>query len=166
MRRPIAAAVLLAAALLGGPADAQDDNPFAPTDGDWQALQSCLEERSASGGKGECVGAISGPCLEDPENASTPAMNGCLSKEADMWDHYLNQWYDVLKGQFGEGSDKALALRDSQRAWLKMRDSTCEFEAMLWDGGTGATAAANECFMRETGRRALLLGDTVDFVMQ
>lgn len=138
-----------------------EDNPAAPTDEDWGNLQTCIEmAREAGGSSADCIGAVSEPCLELPGNSSTVMMGACLDKEATMWDELLNIYYGDLKDavdaeQFGY-------LRDSQRAWIEMRDRTCEFEASLWGGGTGAGPAAIGCFMRETGQRASFLGEALN----
>ena len=162
--RSTAAAVLMivGALCMGGPAVAQD-SPATPTDDDWANMQTCLEMAREAGGSGAtCIGTVSDPCLDLPGNSSTVMMGACLDKEATMWDELLNSHYGELKSNL----DKAqfAALQASQRAWIDMRDKTCEFEASLWNGGTGAGPAAIGCFMRETGQRATFLGSMLDMV--
>lgn len=144
---------------------AAEDNPAVPTNADWTTLQQCLEgAREAGGSKDTCVGTVSGPCLDDPANSSTVMMGACADKEATMWDDLLNQYYgDLMKRLDGEQKQ---GLKQAQRAWLDMRDKTCAFEASLWGGGTGAGPASTLCYMRETGHRAVFLGEQLDFVSQ
>ncbi len=142
-----------------------DDNPAVPTDDDRQVLDDCLAQKSdAAEPLDRCIGAVSDPCLDTPGNDSTPMMGACLDKEATLWDEKLNGWYRHLMGLIDD--EQKAGLKDSQRAWITTRDSTCAFEASLWGGGTGAGPAAIGCFMRETGRRALFLKDQIAFVGQ
>lgn len=158
---PLVAATLFAAAV---PVFAEDD-PAAPTETDRQMIDMCLDEKKQNGEAAEvCVGLVAEPCLAEPDNQSTPMMGACLDKEATIWDDNLNAWYKQLVGKLED--DQVAALKQSQRAWIAMRDSTCAFQASLWGGGTGAGPAAIECFMRETGHRALFLRAQLEFVSQ
>ena len=44
-----------------------------------------------------------------------------------------------------------------QRAWIAFRDARCNWEAALWQGGTGAGPAQLSCLMVETGRQTMAL---------
>jgi uncharacterized protein YecT (DUF1311 family) len=163
IRLPLAAfaALLLSASA----AAAQDDSAYAPTEEDWRMMKACLDDRTSAGvSRTDCIGVVSDPCLADPDNQSTPGMNGCLSKEVDMWDHYLNQWYGILTDRLRDEPEKAKGLKEAQRAWITMRDLTCEFEASLWDGGTGANTAYLGCLNTLTGQRAEFLNQMVDLI--
>lgn len=141
---------------IGSVAQAQEGNPAEPTDADRQVIAECIasaphENVSPLG----CVGMVSDPCLADPDNENTPMMAACLEREATIWDERLNDDYKVLMS----GLDKAEAgkLRDSQRAWLAVRNATCDIEGSFWEGGTGYGGAIAGCMLRETGARDISL---------
>lgn len=163
MPRPLALAALVL--LLASAAARAEDDPATPTADDRASLRTCLDQRAQDDEPLEnCIGVVSDPCLSEEGNDSTPMMGACLDKEATIWDDSLNDWYKVLMARLD--GDQRQALKDSQRAWIAMRDSTCAFEASLWNGGTGAGPAAIGCIMRETGRRALFLHEQMDFLGQ
>lgn len=155
MRTLMATCVLLIA---WAPAEAfaEDTNPAEPTDADRRVIAECVasaphENVSPLG----CIGMVSDPCLANPDNENTPMMAACLEREAAIWDERLNDDYQALM----DGLDKAEAgkLRDSQRAWLTVRDATCDIEASFWEGGTGYGGAIAGCMLRETGARDISL---------
>lgn len=144
------------AMVVGSVAQAQDGNPAEPTDAERQVIAECVanaphENVSPLG----CIGMVSDPCLAAPDNDNTPMMAACLEREGAIWDERLNDDYQALM----DGLDKAEAskLRDSQRAWLTVRDATCDIEGSFWQGGTGYGGAIAGCMMRETGARDISL---------
>lgn len=150
----VASAILTVLASTAARAD--DADPTQPTDADRKVIADCVasaphENVSPLG----CVGMVSDPCLADPDNESTPMMAACLEREAAIWDERLNDDYQALMG----GLDKAegTKLRDSQRAWLTVRDATCDIEGAFWQGGTGYGGAIAGCMLRETGARDVSL---------
>jgi uncharacterized protein YecT (DUF1311 family) len=158
----LSALVLAAAFLASPPAARSQDGPATPTDADRAALEACLSEAVEAGTeKILCVGTVSDACLEEPGNESTAMMTACLDRETTLWDERLNETYGALMDRLGP--EQADALKQAQRAWITMRDETCAYEASLWQGGTGAGPAAVNCFLRETGWRALFLDDTRAF---
>jgi len=164
MRILIAASVVLNV-LASGVAFAEDADPSVPTDADRQVISDCLANTSSEGKTQlACIGAVSDPCLADPENDNTPMMAACLDRESTIWDERLNDDYKALMS----GLDKAQAakLRDSQRAWIGVRDATCDLETSFWDGGTGAGAAYTGCMLRETGARDISLAALRNYVDQ
>jgi uncharacterized protein YecT (DUF1311 family) len=164
MRRLFAASLILTTLAMTA-ARAQDVDPSVPTDADRQVIADCLANTSAEGkNQLACIGAVSDPCLADPENDNTPMMAACLDREAAIWDERLNDDYKALI----DGVDKAKAskLRDSQRAWITVRDTTCDLETSFWEGGTGAGAAYTGCMLRETGARDISLASLRNYVDQ
>jgi uncharacterized protein YecT (DUF1311 family) len=72
-----------------------------------------------------------GPCT----NANTQAeMNICAGKEYKTADAALNQTYQKLVAML-ESEDKA-QLKEVQIAWIKYRDTNCEFVANQYKGGS------------------------------
>ncbi|SFM37747.1 Uncharacterized conserved protein YecT, DUF1311 family [Pleomorphomonas diazotrophica] len=144
------------AMVIGGVAQAQDGNPAEPTDADRQKIAECVasaphENVSPLG----CIGMVSDPCLAEPDNESTPMMAACLEREAAIWDERLNDDYQALIDRLDK--TEAAKLRDSQRAWLAVRDATCDIEGSFWQGGTGYGGAIAGCMLRETGARDISL---------
>lgn len=156
----------LAAALALTPlaVSAQSDDHIAePTSQDRTDLQTCLEmAREAGGPRQGCIETVSGPCLDSPESAATPLMTACANRELVLWDELLNDWYGQLVEALNP--DQTAALKASQRGWIAVRDQSCEFQAMLWEGGTGAGPDYHLCLMRQTGERAIFLADALDFI--
>lgn len=156
MRKLLAISLILGAATAGA-ARAEDVDPSVPTDADRQTVADCLEKAASEGGSQlACIGAVSDPCLADPDNDSTPMMAACLEREAAIWDERLNDDYKALIAGLDEA--EATRLRDSQRAWLTVRDATCDIETSFWEGGTGLGGAYSGCMLRETGARDVSLG--------
>ncbi len=94
-------------------------------------------------------------------------MGGCLDYELSYWDDRLNASYRALRAK-ERASDadwagspgavsKADALRDMQRAWIPLRDATCDYERSQWGGGTGGGPATLACLLRMTGGQTLYL---------
>jgi uncharacterized protein YecT (DUF1311 family) len=75
----------------------------------------------------------------------------CMDAEIKRQDQRLNQVYKAL------GADLSAArkdqLREAQRAWIKFRDTNCEFY-LDPDGGTMAGLLAADCMLRLTADRA------------
>src|SRR5258706_9858979 len=70
-----------------------------------------------------------GPCT----NANTQAeMNICAGKEYKTADAALNQTYQQLVAKL-EAEEKA-ELKEAQTAWIKYRDTNCEFVANQYKG--------------------------------
>lgn len=142
--------------------DASDD-PYQPTDVHFQAIYECLEASRGSGPRAiedGCVGIVSQPCLDKPENQSTHGMAGCVRREERIWDSLLNDWYTMAR----EALSKPVRgeLRKVQRAWITWRDAKCGFERDRFEGGTMGIPIAANCMMETTARRALELRGLVD----
>ena len=61
-------------------------------------------------------------------------MNDCWGKEYKAADVTLNQVYRQLVGMLDE--EERSQLKEAQTAWLKYRDTNCEFVAGQYKGGT------------------------------
>jgi len=76
-------------------------------------------------------GSKKGPCTD----ANTQAeMNICAGKEYKTADAALNQTYQKLVAKL-EAEEKA-ELKEAQTAWIKYRDTNCEFVANQYKGGS------------------------------
>ncbi len=151
--------ILVALALLAGPAAAQDLTfDIAPT-------QSCLTAQGHDGNNRACIGRAAETCMDQPGGRSTVAMGFCLDRERGWWDDALNEAYQALMqdhraadaGQPERLAIRAQTLREMQRAWIGYRDARCAHAASFWAGGTGAGPATINCLLHETGEQALYL---------
>jgi uncharacterized protein YecT (DUF1311 family) len=91
-------------------------------------------------------------------------MGACLEREETIWDDRLNDHYKKLMA--GLDDERKASLKAQQKAWIAVRDATCEMEASFWDGGTGAGPASIGCMLRETGHRALTLYGFLGYIDQ
>jgi uncharacterized protein YecT (DUF1311 family) len=89
-------------------------------------------------------------CL-DKARGVTPAMIDCISAELKRQDTLLNQNYRKLMASLQPERKKAL--QEAQRAWIKFRDTNCDFYYDP-DGGTAARVDASECRLNATADRA------------
>jgi uncharacterized protein YecT (DUF1311 family) len=87
----------------------------------------------------------------DKAGGVTPAMIDCMSAELKRQDGLLNENYRKLMASLSTKRKKAL--QEAQRAWLKFRDTNCDFYYDP-DGGTAARVDANECLLNATTDRA------------
>lgn len=144
------------AAIFAGRLQAEDNNPAEPTDADRNIIAACIEKAGEEGASTlRCVGAVSDACLAQPGNDNTVMMAACLERESAIWDERLNDDYKaLLAGLESEAKDK---LKTGQKAWLTVRDTTCDVESGFWQGGTGFGGAVAGCMLRETGARDLSL---------
>jgi len=154
--------LLSALLLLSGPATAQEMAfDLAPT-ADCLA-NSRFEDRIV------CAGRAAETCMEaNPLGTSTQGMSFCLDQEWRWWDSALNIAYGRLMpmersadaanaAAGGYAASRADGLRAMQRAWIGWRDAHCAYEALQWDGGTGAGPVATACLLEMTARQALAL---------
>lgn len=149
MRLP-GAAGLVVACLMAAPALAID--PPEPRDAN--AVVGCLTVELDRDGNGlACVGIVAEPCLRLPEAETNIGMQACYDRSLRAWDEALNRFYQALRERLSAAH--GTRLRDAQRAWIAARDRRCEFEAGLFEGGSGTSGAHLSCLERETAIRAI-----------
>lgn len=150
--------LVLAGSLWASSALAQDLPPLRSAD--QAAMEKCLRsavERDVAAD--QCIGTIDRPCTETPDGGTTYGLMECAARELTYWDRLLNQSYQTLRGT--ESPERAKALRDLQRQWLKWRDASCGWAADAYEGGTLAGVVTNNCFMLTTARRAIDLANSI-----
>ncbi len=79
------------------------------------------------------------------------ADNDCLSEAYKETDLRLNKLYKKLN----EALVDSKPLLESQRAWLKFRDSQCKFTVGADDGGSSYIYSLNACLIDLTEKRIL-----------
>jgi uncharacterized protein YecT (DUF1311 family) len=89
-------------------------------------------------------------CL-DKAGGVTPAMIDCISAELKRQDALLNENYRKLMASLS--ARRKQALQEAERAWIKFRDTNCDFYYDP-DGGSAARIDANECVLNMTADRA------------
>ena len=91
---------------------------------------------------------------QDPcANAKTTAeMRDCAGKEYKQADVELNRVYKQLISKLGDEGHKA-ALKNAQQAWIRYRDTNCEYEGYLNRGGTIYPVIYTGCLTRMTKER-------------
>ncbi len=85
----------------------------------------------------------------------------CTGKTYEAADAKLNSTYKKLQSLL-DAADKT-TLKDNQRAWIKYRDATCDFETEPTVGTTGMSTYTNECLSRLTGSRTTDLEKAIEF---
>lgn len=102
-----------------------------------------------------CIGAVTGPCQQEPGGFSTAGMIDCNTREWAVWDERLNRFYNsALKGA---DPKLAAALRQTQRAWLQWREQRCKLPAIENEGGSIVGPLYTDCMLGTTARQALWL---------
>jgi len=91
---------------------------------------------------------------QDPcANAQTTAeMRDCAGKEYKQADAELNKVYKQLMSKLEDEGFQA-ALKSAQQAWIKYRDTNCEYESYLNRGGTMYSVVYTGCLTRMTKQR-------------
>lgn len=93
----------------------------------------------------------------DKSGGVTAAMLDCGSAEYTRLDAALNAAYREAANSLTPEQRKLL--RDTQRAWLAFRDSSCSFTSRLGDRGTMASLTDQSCLLRVTAERTRWLKD-------
>lgn len=89
-------------------------------------------------------------CMEKSEGI-TVNMLDCNADEIEYQDKLLNKFYKAAMNGLTPARKKQL--QEAQRAWLKFRDTNCNFYADP-DGGTSAALNSSSCFAEATQMRA------------
>lgn len=164
--------LLLVLALPAGPASA--DQPDAAMRFDDTIPMTCLENAEIARQDGaemddaDCIGVASGICMEQPGGDSTAGMINCTSDEIDFWDGLLNDSYQkLMSGATGwrpsgdprvtEDMAPELLLRQMQRDWIAYRDSSCDWAARPWEGGSIVGVIRAGCLLDTTAEQAIRL---------
>lgn len=87
----------------------------------------------------------------DKSGGVTMEMIECIGSEVKRQDTRLNKAYKALMAELTP--PRKTQLQEAQRAWLKYRDTNCNFYFDP-DGGSMARVSANDCMMTSTADRA------------
>lgn len=126
-----------------------------PTAAETKLIRDCAAKHADDGeGERECAfKLVADPCAE--QAGSNVGNANCYRMEAAIWDALLNENYKDLMDVIEDKADQD-KLKEVQRAWIKYRETTCDF---YWFKihGTMAVPMTAACQLRENARRALLL---------
>jgi len=89
------------------------------------------------------------PCKDGD---TTFEMKQCSAKKYKQADDELNKVYQQLMSKLDDEGHKT-ALKNAQVAWLKYRDSNCDFESYLNRGGSIYSVIVTECKTSMTASR-------------
>src|SRR5689334_11857546 len=121
MNVSLAAAMALVACLATTPAGAEDK----PDPKDAKTVQTCIAAKGARNME-SCIGVVANRCIGPDEGAKKDReVMDCLDRERLVWDQMLNESFRIMRDGLDE--DQVAKLRDMQRAWITMRDTTCRF---------------------------------------
>ena len=100
-------------------------------------------------------------CLDSKENNTTQGMTQCVINAADSWDIELNKNYKTLLELLNK--EQKEQLKESQRQWIKFRDSEMEFSHSVYNqlGGTMWIPIAARTRLDLTKQRAQELSDYI-----
>lgn len=87
-------------------------------------------------------------------------MYECLQQQLKIADAELNAAYKKLMGRykdngkpFGVDNTQDVYLRNTQRAWIKLRDTSCDFETYESQTGSGFQTIYTNCLLKLTRER-------------
>jgi len=86
------------------------------------------------------------PCTE---GETTAEMKMCAARKYRQADDELNKVYRALMLKLDDEGHKA-SLKTAQQAWLKYRDSNCDFESYLNRGGSIYSVVVSDCMTSMT----------------
>ena len=90
---------------------------------------------------------------KDPcKGETTYEMKECSAKKYKQADDELNKLYHLLMSKLTDDGHKT-SLKTAQQAWLKYRDTNCDFESYLNRGGSIYSVIVTECMTSMTTSR-------------
>ncbi len=112
----------------------------------------------------------------DCKKASTQQeMNICAQRQAETADKKLNNTYQILQRRLAQdlrqgntvqinyAKQQYQKLINAQNAWIKFRDSSCEYERSVFEGGSVAPMIYASCIAKLTDRRT---SDLQEYIQQ
>ncbi len=96
------------------------------------------------------------PCDGD----TTLEMRQCAARKYKQVDDELNKTYRLLMSKLDNEGHKS-SLKTAQQAWLKYRDTNCEFVSYLYRGGSIAPVIVTDCMTNMTTARIIEMKDQI-----
>ncbi|HWT71413.1 MAG TPA: lysozyme inhibitor LprI family protein [Oxalicibacterium sp.] len=99
--------------------------------------------------------ALIGNHCAHAEDCSSPptqiAINACARQAYQAADKQLNQLYAQYRARLDDGQQQKL--KQVQRAWIKFRDLSCDFESSAVEGGSAYAMVRSQCLADKTRAR-------------
>ncbi|MEF3365705.1 lysozyme inhibitor LprI family protein [Methylocystis sp. 9N] len=114
---------------------------------------AALAAKPARINRSSCIGVVSDPCQDVPDNGSTMGLAECARRELRVWEERLNAAYKAWMAKCG-GASICAGRRKLERAWLAYRDELC---ARQEPSGTIAIIEGSECMKSATAEQAIWL---------
>ena len=87
-------------------------------------------------------------------------MNQCARRESEAADAELNKVYNRLAAKLED--EQRAQLKAAELAWIKYRDTNCEFESAFYKGGTMRPMVHSYCLARMTNERTAELKQQIE----
>lgn len=107
--------------------------------------------------------AVADPCAQAEAKTQLDA-NTCWSQQADEADKALNGTYGKVVAAMHAAKVDTAPLVQIQLAWIPTRNKTCNYEQMLYEGGSIMPAIYSECVATMTQARTKHLEALLAFV--
>lgn len=120
-------------------------------------LDACLDRHGTSGQRESCIGEYSSLCMDRETGDTNTGTIQCTIEEYEAWDAKLNEVYADLYVSLNER--RAATLREAQRAWFRLREADCQFEASAYQDGSMQPLVRAGCWLDHAARRTMLLLD-------
>ena len=105
-----------------------------------------------------CIGMVTNFCQQtNPDMQNSPGLVACMGRETLAWDGALNGIYKEVRSKLPK--PEQAVLKSAQLGWIKDRDGTCAFEAIIgyrYSGSASAEAEAR-CKRNMTAERVVQL---------
>ena len=124
-------------------------------------LETCLaaafaDERELT----TCMGAISGPCIDEPGGETTVGTRECLAAERTQWQALVEDYVQRL--QANASPTASAALEAYVAAHDEWRDARCAYARTVYEGGSLAQVASAACLRNATAEFAIDLFERVN----
>jgi uncharacterized protein YecT (DUF1311 family) len=125
-----------------------------PTAQETKLVRACVEQKGGTTKDTQCIGQVSSRCQKKPGGGANLNSADCHRIEQDIWEVLLAEHHTALEEDLDV--DQKAKLKEMQAAWVKARDTTCDFYDHKIQGSMSVPMTAS-CYLNETARRALLL---------
>jgi uncharacterized protein YecT (DUF1311 family) len=117
-------------------------------------IEACLSRETDA--NPVCIGQYSEACVRlSPDGQSDAGMLRCTNQEYEAWEARLNTAYGALMQQLEP--PRTTGLRESQRAWIALREADCIFAASAFEGEARPPLVSAACHLDYTADRTIRL---------
>lgn len=103
----------------------------------------------------ECIGIVTGPCIEEPGGETTAGSMLCHLRERDLWRAQVGTLTEQLRVRESTLQVQHLnAMLAAHEPWMQAR---CSYSALYFEGGSLARVVAAACLRTTTAELAINL---------